>query len=92
MMKLSIFAAGSILLFVMETGFSLALRRYDLPGQRTAFFRGPITVAFEELIRNDSEAIGPTQLVHRPIPPMTHGADSSTTTNHSQLMKVDSPF
>ena len=51
MTKLLIFVVGSMLLFLMEAGFSLALRRYDLPGHAVPFFRGPISVTISRLMR-----------------------------------------
>ena len=69
MTKLRIFAVGSILLLAMEAGFSLALRRYDLPGQRTPFLRGPLTMALSGLMQDRAESTPrakPVQLGMKP--------------------------
>ncbi len=44
-MKLGLLAAGASLLLGMEVGYSLALRKYAIPGEKTSalFFNGPIT-------------------------------------------------
>ena len=76
MTKLRIFAVGSILLFAMEAGFSLALRRYDLPGQRTPFLRGPLTTALTGLMQDRAEST-------RRAKPAQLGMDPASRERHS---------
>jgi hypothetical protein len=54
MTKIAILAAGGLALLLMEVGFSLALKRYDLPGENAPFFRGPISRVISELFARDS--------------------------------------
>ena len=65
MTKFLIFAVGSIILFFMEAGLSIALRRYDLPGHHTPFLRGPITTAFTEITERHSESSESARVVRR---------------------------
>ncbi|HSN19361.1 MAG TPA: hypothetical protein VLS49_01710 [Usitatibacter sp.] len=54
MTKFIIFVVGALLLFLMEAGFSLALRRYDLPAERSSFFKGPITATISGIFHRSS--------------------------------------
>lgn len=50
--KIALFAIGLALLLLVEVGYSLALQRYDLPGTRSPFFRGPITAIARLIFRS----------------------------------------
>jgi len=54
MKKLAICAVGTVLLLLMEVGYSVALQRYELPASRSAFFKGPITATVSEMLDRES--------------------------------------
>lgn len=78
MTKLRILALGSILLLAMEAGFSLALRRYDLPGQRTPFLRGPLTMALSGLMHDQAESTRQAKPVQLGMDPTSGGERHSS--------------
>ncbi len=46
--KILLLACGAAALFALETGYSIALRGYDVKSN-AAFFKGPVTATFAAL-------------------------------------------